>query len=389
MIKTTLLSIYKKIVEWDKKLEVYTNGEDNSYPEKMERYRNNSVTATMASVVMTQYLLGKGFGAIDEKKIGTYKFYDIADDLARDIVDNRGVFIHVNYNENYKISDFKIIPFAQCRVGKKDSNEYNGKILVCSDWHEKSFKKENVDVIDVYNPNEEIIQYQIEKCKGIENYKGQILYYNMDNQYYYPLSRIDSVAFECDNEYNASLYKNELLRRGFFGKTLVITRPLISDPFYEDKSDEGLFRLTRLKSERQNFKDNIKKFIGAGEAGGVMHLEVDFAGERLEDAILFKNVESNINPDLFRFTEDSAVTKILMAYNNMPVVLVKSPDSSMLGNSGEALRVAKETYQENTTKERDLFVSLLNEVWVRHQEYNGQLLSVIPLIEKQNPNVTD
>jgi hypothetical protein len=205
----------------------------------------------------------------------------------------------------------------------------------------------------------------------------------MDNQFYYPLSRIDAVSFECDNEYQASLYKNELLRRGFFGKTLVVTRPLIQDAYYEDMSDEGIKRLSRLKSERQNFKDGIKKFIGAGEVGGVMHMEVDFAGENLNDAIIFKNIESNINPDLFRFTEDSAVTKILMAYNNLPVALVKSPDSSMLGNSGQALLTAKETYWENTTKERELLNSLMNDLWTRHADYNGQPLDIIPLITKQ------
>lgn len=383
MIKTTLLSIYKKIVEWDKKLEVYTNGEDNAYPERMERFRNNSVTASMASTVMIQYLLGKGFGVIDNKQIGALKLKDIADDIARDIVDNRGVFIHVNYDANYDISEWKVLPFTKCRIGEKDSTDYNGKILVYSNWSESKIKKEKVSIIDVFNPNKETVAYQIEKAGGIDNYKGQVLYYNMDNQFYYPLSRIDAVSYECDNEYQASLYKNELLRRGFFGKTLVVTRPLIQDAYYEDLSEEGMKRLSRLKSERQNFKDGIKKFIGAGEVGGVMHMEVDFAGENLNDAIIFKNIESNINPDLFRFTEDSAVTKILMAYNNLPVALVKSPDSSMLGNSGQALLTAKETYWENTTKERELLNSLMNDLWTRHADYNGQPLDIIPLITKQ------
>jgi hypothetical protein len=383
MIKTTLLSIYKKIVEWDKKLEVYINGEDNAYPERMERYRNNSVTASMASNVMVQYLLGKGFGEIDNKQIGDYKLKDIADDIARDIVDNRGVFIHVSYNANFDVSEFKVLPFTQCRLGEKDSKLYNGKILVYPNWSENKIDKNKVSVIDVYNPNPEIVAYQIASAGGIDKYKGQVLYYNMDNQFYYPLSRIDAVSFECDNEYQASVYKNELLRRGFFGKTLVVTRPLIEDAFYEDFSDEGIKRLTRLKSERQNFKDGIKKFIGAGEVGGVMHLEVDFAGERLDDAILFKNIDSNINPDLFRFTEDSAIVKILMAYNNLPVALVKSPDSSLLGNSGAALVTAKETYWENTTKERSLLVGLMNELWIRHIDYNGVPLQITPLITKE------
>ena len=36
MITTHLIEIYKKLVAWDKKLEIYTNGADNAYPERME-----------------------------------------------------------------------------------------------------------------------------------------------------------------------------------------------------------------------------------------------------------------------------------------------------------------------------------------------------------------
>ena len=148
--------------------------------------------------------------------------------------------------------------------------------------------------------------------------------------------------------------------------------------------------MKRLESDRDTFKDGIKKFIGVGEAGGVMHMEVDFAGENLEQAILFKNIESTINPELFRFTEDSAVTKILMAFNNLPIALVKSPDSALLGNSGDALRVAKETYWENTTKERELVENLLNDLWKLCSSFNGKILTVQPLLTpKTDINVTD
>jgi hypothetical protein len=364
MIATTLHSIYKKLVTWDKKLSIYTNGEDNNYPERMERFRNNSVTATMASNKMIQYVLGKGFGESDNLRIGNVKLIDLADDIARDIVDNRGVFIHVNYDANYDISDFNVLPFNQCRVGEKDSKEYNGKILIYKDWAAK-IDKSIVQILNVFNPDKEKIAYQVEKAGGIEKYKGQVFYYNMDNQYYYPLARIDPVAFECDNEYQASLYKNEILRRGFFGKTLVVTRPLIDAGFVETAlaSNDSLqiANLRKQESEVEKFKEGLKDFIGVGNIGGVMHLQVDFAGEKLDDAILFKNIESNINPDLFKFTEDSAVAKILMAFNNLPITLVKS-ESSLFGMGGGALRVAKETYWEDTNKERNLLETILNDL---------------------------
>ena len=387
MIKTTLLSIAKKLVRWDSKLEIYTNGEDNAYPERIERFRNNSVTASMASNVMIQYLLGKGFGEVDNLRIGSLKLINIADDIARDLTDQRGVYIHVDYDANFEVSCFKVLPFNQCRVGKKDSNEYNGKILVYSNWNEAKIDKKKVSILNVFNPDKEIIAYQVEKAGGISKYKGQVFFYNMDSQYYYPLSRIDAVSMECDNEYNASVYKNEILRRGFFGKTLVVTRPLVDAGFIKEATDSKdpilLQELRDMESERQNFKDTIKEFISVGNVGGVMHMEMDFAGDNLNDAILFKNIESNINDKLFEFTENSAMQKILMAFNNLPIALVKSPDNAMLGNSGEALRVSKETYWENTSKERNVLETIVNDLLSLYNNYNGGYVTVLPLLTKQ------
>jgi len=381
-IKTALIEIAKKVIKWDKKLEIYTNGEDNSYPERMERFKNNSVTASMASILMRQYLIGKGFGTADDLKIGGAKLIDIADDIAGDITDNKGVFIQVNYDLNFDISDFRVLPFNQCRVGQKDSSEYNGKILVYNDWAGK-VDKSKVRIVDVFNPAKEIVSHQVEKAGGIEKYQGQILYFNIDSQYYYPLSRIDSVFMECDNEYQSSVYKNTLLRKGFFGKTLVVTRPLVDDSFILDAQNGDAIAVNRLReaeSERETFKKTITDFIGAENGGGALHLEVDYKGENLADAILFKNIESNINDKLFEFTENSAVSKILMAYNNLPIILVKA-NEGVFGNSGESLRVAKETYWENTTKERTLVERIVNDLMRRKNDYKYiEYLSVIPLI---------
>lgn len=388
MIKTALISIAKRLVNWDKSLAIYKNGEDNAYPERMERFINNSVTASMASNIMVQYLIGKGFGQIDNIKIQDQKLIEIAEDIADNIVKNKGVFIHVNFNANFDVSDFKVLPFNDCRIGEKDSEEYSGKILVSKQWNEKKIDKSKVKTYNIYNPDKDVVEYQIEKAGGIEKYKGQVLFVNLDRKYYYPLSRIDAVALDCDNEHQASIYKNEILRRGFFGKTLVITRPLIHESFIDDETPEGIKKLRELESEREQFKDTIKDFISVGNVGGVMHMEVDFAGDDINNAILFKNIESNINDKLFEYTEKSSVEKILMAFNNLPVALIKSPDSALLGNSGEALKEAQKMYQKNTDKERSILENIIKELYNRINPENKIDIKVIPLIDEEENNNT-
>ncbi|MBE99312.1 hypothetical protein [Flavobacterium coralii] len=376
-MKTLLVNVWKRLTPWNKSVEVYANDTDNAYPERMDRLINNSVTASSATSIMVQYLIGKGYGrAVDDLIVNpslNLKLIDFADDVAGEIVKHRGVFIHVNWNALYKIAGFSVIPFDWCRIGKKDSNDYAGKIAVYRNGWEKP-KKSDVTWIDVFNPNKNVIDAQVEKAGGWEHYKGQVLYINMDTKLIYPLSRIESVAEDCDSEAQASIYKNRLLRKGFFGNTIVVTRPLVGD---------GLSgaELIAAESEREQFQKGIKDTLGAENAGGVLCLEMDFAGEKLEDAILIKQVESKIDDKLFNYTENSVRENILIAFNNLPSGLIKTSDTSLFGNSGEAILEMKRTYWENTTKERNLLTSILNQILEKSQEFSQIKVEPLKLIE--------
>jgi hypothetical protein len=356
-MKALLIEVWKRLTPWSKTADVYANDVDNAYPERMDRLINNSVTAKSASAIMVQYLLGKGYGeeadATVVNKAKNLKLSDFAADVADDLVKQRGVFIHINYNALYQIADFSVLPFEWCRIGKKDSNDYAGRVAVCKEWLRP--KRSDIELIDVYNPRKKVIDAQVEKAGGWEHYKGQVLYINMDAKLIYPLSRIDSVAEDCDSEAQASVYKNRLLRKGFFGNTLVVTRPLVGDALVP-----GTPAHQQAETERDAFQKAIKDSLGADNTGGVLCLEMDFAGEKLEDAVLIKQIESKIDDKLFEYTEASVRENILVAFNNLPSGLVKNNDSALFGKSGEAIREMKRTYWENTTRERNLLTALIN-----------------------------
>ena len=382
-MRTLLIDIWKRLTPWTKNIEVYANDVDNAYPERMDRLINNSVTAKSAASIMVQYLIGKGYGEVNDSLIvnrdKNLKLIDFADDVADDLVKQRGVFIHVNWNAMYQIADFKVLAFEQCRVGKMDSDEYAGKILICKDWADS--KKNSAHAIDVFNPRKKIIDAQVEKAGGWEHYKGQVLYVNMDTKLIYPLSRIDSVADDCDSEAQAATYKNRLLRKGFFGNTLVVTRPLVGEGL-----EPGSKELFEAESERDSFQQAIKDSLGAENTGGVLCLEMDFAGEKLEDAIMIKQIESKIDDKLFEYTESSVRENILVAFNNLPSGLMKTSETSLFGNSGEAIREMKRTYWENTTKERNLLTSVINQLLQQSQEYSQTIIEPINLITDATVN---
>jgi len=382
-MKTLLIEVWKRLTPWSKTADVYANDVDNAYPDRMDRLINNSVTAKSAAAIMVQYLLGKGYGETADNaiinKAQNLKLIDFADDVADDLVKQRGVFIHINYNALYQVADFSVLPFEWCRIGKKDSNDYAGKVAVCKEWLKP--KRTDIELIDVYNPRKKVIDAQVEKAGGWEHYKGQVLYINMDTKLIYPLSRIDSVAEDCDSEAQASVYKNRLLRKGFFGNTLVVTRPLVGEGL-----QPGSHALQQAESEREAFQRAIKDSLGAENTGGVLCLEMDFAGEKLEDAILIKQIESKIDDKLFDYTETSVRENILVAFNNLPSGLVKANDKALFGNSGEAMREMKRTYWENTTKERILLTSVLNQLLEKSADNSSLKVQPLKLTDDAAPD---
>ena len=167
-MKTLLIDVWKRLTPWSKSADVYANDTDNAYPERMDRLINNSVTAKSASAIMVQYLIGKGYGEENDNlvvnKDKNLKLIDFADDVADDLVKQRGVFIHVNWNALYQITDFSVLPYEWCRIGKTDSNDYAGKIAICKEWLKP--KRSDIQLIDIYNPRKKVIDAQVEKAGG-------------------------------------------------------------------------------------------------------------------------------------------------------------------------------------------------------------------------------
>jgi hypothetical protein len=118
---------------------------------------------------------------------------------------------------------------------------------------------------------------------------------------------------------------------------------------------------------------------------GVLLVTTDFAGEKLEDAVKFQNIESNIQPDLFEKIEVSLRKNILVACNNLPLGLVMNSDS-LFGQGAGAILEMKKTFWENTEKERDELITILNDLLRNFEGYNGGELIVKKLFKDDTIN---
>lgn len=376
-VKSSLLALYKKVTNYDKKIGVINNGEDNLYPEMVDRYINNSVTAKSCSKLMTNYLVGKGFSD-NNRMINGQSLISLTRKIAKSIVRQYGVYVNVHYDGDFRPANFKILPYSSMRKGKADDSQFTGKFLYHKDWIKP--KREDIKVFNAYNNKPEVVEAQVMACKGktipekLKNYKGQVLYINLEEDYEYALSLIDPIMKDCDSEAQASLYKNRSLRRGFFGKTLVFTKPLSGD--LEDYPNEVEWR--RAETERDNFKEVIENMLGAENSGDAALMEIDIHdGEKIEDVISFQDVSSNVNDKMFEYTESSVFKNVLMAFNSVPPALVR-PENSVFSASGESIQAMKEVYFNNTEYERDILQGIIDKLLIMIGEDPEEL---IPLIE--------
>jgi hypothetical protein len=88
---------------------------------------------------------------------------------------------------------------------------------------------------------------------------------------------------------------------------------------------------------------------------------------------------------MFEYTDTKLFKNIAMAFENIPSGLLRSNDSQLFGNSGEALREMKLAYQENTTEHRKKLEAVIVKLMKRFKDFNLDL-SITPLISQDDTN---
>ena len=325
---------------FNRSLGVYFNGEDNLYPLLVENIIDASPTATQCAWIYESFLGGGGFEKdftgvdLSEGDIFEYTPDDLLLDIAESVARHQGVFVHVNYNALYQVEDFDVLPFDECRVGKKDSKDYYGKIVISKLGWGRELKKDKLIVIDVFNPKPEVIQAQVEAAGGWYNYKGQVLFYSLQPKRLYPKSLIDTAYLFADTEYQMGLYYNSTTKRGFNDSKLVRHRK------FDNKQDEN------------NFYSNLKALMGTENSSSIMTVEDDWDSENQEGNIKVESLSSNVKAEKYAHFETAAANYIRKAFKNIPPQLVDYVAGKLGNTSGEDLRKAQAVYNSLIARDR-------------------------------------
>jgi len=338
-------------------------GADNDYPQMMELGINGSSSAKAAANVYSKFLGGEGFVNENINEIVVGKDQRGKDITARDLLrqicasvsKNQGFYVHRNVNKKGETGTVHLKPFKNCRFSTPDGRGYSAKILVHDNWGKDKdlgkFKKEDVVSYGVFSNDINVISAQYQ---GDDNFKGQIYFQFLDNEYFYPLNTFDECYLDVDSDQQLALYKNRQLRNSFFEKILARVQPGITT------TDENGNEI-----ENGGVADDLIGFLGA-DAETVMVIEDDInpdTNEFYKNSFQLENIKGNADPKLFDGFESSIPNNIRKAVNNLPNLLVEISDGIFSGQSGEAIKQATAFYNAMTDDDRALISKSFGEIF--------------------------
>ncbi len=364
-----IVELFDRIVSFSKEEKIYKNDVDNLYPNRIEISEKNSTTANSCATKLSQYIKGKGFTnngfTLKGKKGQLLTPNECLEMVVDSVKTHRGAFIHLNYDIDNNVNYFDVLDYKKCRVANEDYFGFSGNI-VYKDWTEKKqmfdfSKKEDVWFYP-YNPENINAQRKKDSPKTddiaqvIKNYRGQVLFFSMDNSNVYPYAWLNGQAvYDADSEFRLALYRNSSIRKGFQDKTMFVLNGMD-------------------KETGKDFDETIKTWLGAENSGSVFTFKTQEVLENPEKVIVPIQLKSSYDSNKFLNDEKSFENSIRKCYLQIPKILINDNDGGIFGSSGESLKQAQVIYSEETGYIREMIAELFYKI-------TGIENTIIPLVE--------
>lgn len=359
-MNSEVVEVYEKKSKdyfYNKSLNIIHNGEKNLKPLILENIAENSPSTLQCVETYGRFLSGAGFKLESLKDVNlntnSHEFKN-PNDLLSDITDelkiHEGVFINIHYNALYEKTKFKVIPNNLCRLGKKDDNDFSGKIVVSEQGWGRSVKKKDLKLFDNYNPSPLAIEQQVIAAGGWHNYKGQIFYFRLNTKYSYAKSPLETSYIYSDVERNLGLFYSSTVKRKFEDLTIIKHRK------FEDNS------------KKEDFINNVRDVSGLENSSSKLLIETDWDDEVNKDGdVKIDTVKNETKADKYKHFEDSSANMIRKTYQ-IPPQLVDFVAGKLGNTAGKDIVMAQSIYNTQTEKKRKKISSLFRELFTNYKD---------------------
>lgn len=333
----------------NKSMGVMIHGEDNLRSLVNENLVEKSPTASYCSGLYAKFIKGAGFEGgdinISDKPHKIFTPNMLLSQCVEDDKIHEGSFVHVRYNALYQKVGFQKIPFTQCRFGLEDDNEYSGRIVRAKKGWGKRAKKDSFEVYNIYNPNPEVIQKQVEDAGGWEYYKGQIMFIGEDTDNTYPRSRIEGVENFAHTENKMGVYYASTVERGF--ENVQLFEYIVSDN----------------KKANEDLKKGVLDAMGLDGAGAVISLpHANVTDLKDSNKYKFTPVQNNATPEKYEHFLDTS-SRMIRSKWEIPTQLFEAVSGKLGNSTGEDLKVSNSMYNQTTAPKRQIYSNSFEELF--------------------------
>ena len=328
------------------KMQAY--GYDNLYPQNLARITEASGTAMLCLNRYARFIEGYGFDSDILSALAMNFQGDTADDLLRNVSSDLAKFggfaLHVNYNVLGQVSSVSHVPFENCRLEETDDAGNVAHVLLHPDWTQKKTRngkklivnEKNIERINIFNPDPDIVLKQMENEGGIDTYKGQILWCSKDGKFIYPTASYDSAITEISTDEGLGNVKMRNVRNNFLVSCMLITKKGI--PKNDEQGNE-------VESGQMISDEDLLQFQGDEKTAKILAVEIENDEDKPEVvAFPTKNFDKE-----FSVTDSSVIERIYAQFHQELFYAIRT---GKLGFSGQVMQDAYEYYAGEVTTEQ-------------------------------------
>lgn len=369
-------------------LGLQTYDRDNLYPQNVAEKIAASKVASGCLARYVDYLEGLG---VSSALLGPMKVNDNGESLnavhaqaAKDYATFGGFALHVNYDVYGRIVELNYIPFENVRLKEPNDGGRVTKVLVHPDWSGRSTRnghavrvsKENVDYIDVFNPDPAVVAMQILEAGGIDHYKGQVLYFSNEGYMVYPVPVFAAALTDFSTDEGLSNISLRNARMNFLPSGVFVHMKQRSRPEGDMNAPDELHPVDGV--EDSGYMEDLASVQGDTNAFKIIEFEVDSK----EDVPTFVPFEGrNTDKD---YTETCAEVKesIYAAFGQEGWLAIRN---GKVGFSGTLMADISEEYSSKMVKSQrkmtEAYVSILSH-WggILPDAVNSQTLAIVPMV---------
>lgn len=320
----------------------------------------------------------EGFGFNNEElenKIVNDKgetLFQIHQKTVKEFATNEGFYWLLRYNALGKVTEWEVLPFENCRLGKPDDNGYISKIHYNPFFGTKHYQKKqkHTKIYDTYNPK--AVLSQIQEQGGA--YKGQVLFIGTSNAIsrFYPVHEAYAAKKWNGIEPGIADYHEDNINNGLLQPYMLVMRgdpnsPSTNPDYQSTESDHPT---TVAEEFDQVMSEN---FMGAKRVGNVMVQWVGIGEEKPEVVQL----PTNANGDLFITLDNQATKKITVAWR-VPGILANIQEGVSLGGDGNTVRVAVKLMQQRVIKKQRILTDNYQKILQNFVEPFVEPVSIVP-----------